>query len=159
MRDARERPESTVTGATSHSAEESRQLLPLNHPARRRFRVVAALAGVVAAIWSIVTVGPTERVTIVLIIAGVLAVLVSLPGGNFGAAATITLGTLLLVLGLLQLGITHTSANVLHASVLNVCGALLLGLIVGGCGLYEWETDDHGRMVRGIRRMTRDVSH
>jgi hypothetical protein len=157
MRDRRKRPESTVSGAASHSAEESRQLLPLNHPSRRRFRVFAALAGVVAAVWSVIAVGASDRVTLVLIVAGVLAVLVSLPGGNVGAAGSVALGSVMIVLGLVQLGLTDTSANALHASVLNVCGFLLLGLIVGGCGLYEWETDDHGRMVRGIRRVSHDV--
>jgi hypothetical protein len=156
MRDPRE-PESTVSGAASHSAEESRQVIPLNHPARGRFRVAAALAGVVTIVWSLIAIGPTDRVTIAMIIAGALAVLVSLPGGNVSAAGSIALGMVLIVLGLLQLGITDSSANVLHASVLNVCGVLLLGLIVGACGLYEWETDDHGRMVRRIRAITRDV--
>ncbi|HVQ95852.1 MAG TPA: hypothetical protein VMU51_32805 [Mycobacteriales bacterium] len=156
MRDPRERPESTVMGAAAHSAEESRQLLPLNHPARRRFRVTAALAGVATAVWGVVGVG-SDRVTIALVVAGVLAILVSLPGGNVGAASSIALGSVIIVGGLLQLGITDTSANTLHASVLNVCGFLLLGLVVGGCGLYEWETDEHGRMVRGIRSVSRNV--
>ena len=146
-----------MIGAATRSAEESRQLLPLNHPARRRFRVAAALAGVVAAVWSLIALGASDRVTLVLIVAGVLAVLVSLPGGNVGAAGSIALGSVIIVLGLVQLGLTDTSANALHASVLNVCGFLLLGLIVGGCGLYEWETDDHGRMVRGLRPVSRDV--
>lgn len=145
-----------MIGAAQHSSEESRQLLPLNHPSRTRFRVVAALAGVVAAVWAIVTVGPTERVTIALIIAGAAVVLASLPGGNISAAASITLGGLFIVLGLVQLGLTSTSLNVLHASVLNVCGLLLLGVIVGSCGLYEWETDEHGRMVRRIRSISRE---
>jgi hypothetical protein len=147
-----------VTGAAQHSAEESRQLLPLNHPRRRRFRAMAAVSGVVAAVWSVIAVGPTDRVTIAMIVAGALALLVSLPGGNISAAGSVALGALIIVLGLVQLGITDTSLNVLHASVLNVCGFLLLGLVVGGCGLYEWETDDHGRMVRALRRpVGRDV--
>lgn len=144
-----------MSGAASHSAEESRQLIPLNHPARGRFRVAAALAGVVAIVWSLIGIGPTDRVTIVMIIAGALAVLVSLPGGNASALGSITLGGVLIVVGLVQLGITDSSANVLHASVLNVCGILLLGLVVGSCGLYEWETDDHGRMVRSVRAIAR----
>jgi hypothetical protein len=157
MRDPRERPESTVIGAAQHSSEGSRQVIPLNHPARRRFRLVAALAGVVAAAWTAIAVGPTERVTIAMVIVGVAAVLVSLPGGNITAAATIALGSLIIVLGLVQLGITETSLNVLHASVLNVCGFLLLGLVVGACGLYEWETDDHGRMVRRLRSISQEI--
>jgi hypothetical protein len=157
MRDPRDRPESTVIGAAQHSSEESRQLLPLNHPARGRFRVATAVAGVVAAVWTVIAVGPTERVTLAMIVAGVAAVLVSLPGGNVSAAASIALGALMIVLGLVQLGVTSTSLNVLHASVLNVCGFLLLGLVVGSCGLYEWETDDHGRMVRRVRSVRRDV--
>jgi hypothetical protein len=147
-----------VAGATQHSSDDSRQLLPLNHPARRRFRVLASVAGVVAAVWAVVAVGPTDRVTIVMIVAGVAAVLVSLPGGNITAAASTGLGALIILLGLVQLGITSTSLNVLHASVLNICGFLVLGVVVGTCGLYEWETDDHGRIVRRLRStMTRDV--
>lgn len=145
-----------MIGAAQHSSEESRQVIPLNHPARGRFRVVAAVAGVVAAVWAVIVIGPTERVTIALIVAGVAAVLVSLPGHNISAAASITLGSLLILLGLVQLAITSTSLNVLHASVLNVCGFLVLGLVVGSCGLYEWETDDHGRMVRRIRSISGD---
>lgn len=146
-----------MIGAAQHSSTSSRQLIPLNHPARRRFRIVVAVAGVVAAVWAVIAIGPTERATIAMIVVAVAAVLVSVPGGNVTAAATIALGSLIIVLGLVQLGITETSLNVLHASVLNVCGFLLLGLVIGGCGLYEWETDDHGRMVRRIRSITQDM--
>jgi hypothetical protein len=158
MRDPRERTETTVAGAGQQSSEDSRQVLPLNHPGRRGFRVVAALAGVAAAVWAAISLGVTEPVGLVVIIAGVAAVLVSLPGGNLTAAATTALGGLILVLGLVQLSITDTPANTLDATVLNVCGFLLLGVVVGTCGLYEWETDEHGRINRRLRStMTRDV--
>jgi len=158
MRNPRGRTETTVAGAAQHSSDDSRQVIPLNHPGRRRFRVVAALAGVVAAVWAAVGVGVGEPVGLAIIIAGAAAALVSLPGGNLTAAASTALGGLILLLGLLQLSITDSSANVLDATVLNVCGFLLLGVVVGTCGLYEWETDEHGRIVRQLRgTMSRDV--
>jgi hypothetical protein len=146
-----------AVGAAQASSGDSRQLIPLNHPARGRFRALAAVSGVVTAGWALIAVGPTERVTIALVIAGAAAVLVSLPGGNVSAVASVALGSLIIVLGLAQLGITTSSMNVLHASVLNVCGFLLLGVVLGGCGLYEWETDDHGRMVRRVRPIGQDL--
>jgi hypothetical protein len=152
------RTETTLAGAAQHSSDETRQVLPLNHPSRSGFRVAAATAGLVTGVWALVAVGPSHRVTAALLVAAVLAMLVSAPRGNVGAAASTGLGAVLLLLGLAQLAITRTSLNVLHASVLNVAGVLLLGLVVGACGLYEWETDDHGRMVRQLRRtVTRDV--
>jgi hypothetical protein len=158
MPDPRRRTETTLAGAGQHSSDDSRQVLPLNHPSRTRFRIVAVVAAVVAAVWTLVGVGPSHRVTVAMLVAAAAVVLVSVLRGNLGAAASTTLGTLMLLLGLGQLSITTTSLNVLHASVLNVVGFLLLGLVTGTCGLYEWETDDHGRMVRQIRgTMTRDV--
>jgi hypothetical protein len=158
MRDAEARPEETVMGATRHSSEDSRQVLPLNHPARGRFRMLAALSGVVAAVWSVVSVGAGDAVTIVFLVTGVLVILASVAPGNLGAFGHVVFGTVIILLGLFGLAVNTSSLNSVHASVLNICGFLLLGLIVGGCGLYEWETDDHGRMVRRIRMaVARDV--
>jgi hypothetical protein len=154
----RARSEQTAVGAGQHSSEDSRQVLPLNHPRRRSFRVVAALSGVVAAVWSVVSVGASDGVTIVFLVTAVLAVLASLSPGNSAAFGHVVLGGLIILLGLFELAVNTTSLNSLGASVLNICGFLLLGVIVGGNGLYEWETDDHGRMVRRIRAaVARDV--
>jgi membrane-bound ClpP family serine protease len=145
-------------GAAKHSSEDSRQVLPLNHPARGRFRLFAALSGVVAAVWSAASVGVADGVTIVFYVTAVLAILASLAPGNAGALGHVALGSAAILLGLFTLAVTTTSLNSLHASVLNICGFLTLGLIVGGSGLYEWETDDHGRMTRRIRAaVARDV--
>jgi hypothetical protein len=146
------RTETSLAGAGQHSSDDSRQVLPLNHPNRARFRVAAVLAAVIAAVWTVVTVGVSARVTIAMLVVAAAVVLVSLLPGNLGAAASTALGGLILLLGLAQLAITATSLNVLHASILNVVGFLLLGLTAGTCGLYEWETDDHGRMIRQLRR-------
>jgi hypothetical protein len=158
MRDAEARPEETVMGATKHSSEDSRQMLPLNHPARSRFRILAALSGAVAAVWSVVSVGAGDPVTIVFLVTAALVILASLAPGNVGAFGHVLFGAVIILFGLFELAVNTSSLNSLHASVLNICGFLLLGLIVGGCGLYEWETDDHGRMVRRIRvAVARDV--
>jgi hypothetical protein len=158
MRDPEAKSEETVMGAAQQSSEDSRQVLPLNHPARRRFRAFAALSGVVAAVWSAVSVGAGDGVTIVFFVTAVLTILASVSAGNVGAFGHVLFGSLIILLGLFALATNSSSLNSLHASVLNICGFLILGVIVGGGGLYEWETDGHGRMVRRIRAaVARDV--
>jgi peptidoglycan/LPS O-acetylase OafA/YrhL len=141
----------TTANRTGQDSSASRLGVPANHPSRSRFRVVAVVTALVAVVWSIATVGFTDPITAVAAVIAALVIAAAVPGGNLSALGHTALGTLLLLLGLAQLALLNTSLNPLHASVLNVCGLLLLGLVVGACGLYEWETDEHGRIDRRLR--------
>jgi hypothetical protein len=119
--------------------------------------VFAAVVAVIAAVWALATVGGAP-VGIVFVVLAVLTVLLSVVPGNLAAFGHVLLGLLVILAGLFQLAVSTSSLGGLDASVLNICGFLAVGVIVGGCGLYEWETDDHGRMIRRVRSaMARDV--
>jgi len=158
MRDPGEKADTTLAGAARQSSEASRQVMPLNHPGRGKFRVTQVVAALAFLVLVVGTVGFTDRRTLLALVTAAVIIAAVLPGGNVTAVATTALGTLFVVGGLLQLAVLDTSLNFTNATVLNVCAVLGLGLIVAGCGLYEFETDDHGRIVRRTRATaSRDV--
>ena len=132
-------------------SENGRRRVPPDQPGHRWLRLAAAAYAAAAAVVPLVATGLTVR-TLVAIGYAVLVAVAAVPGGNLSAAGHTGLGLLWLLLGIAQLGVLNTSLNVLHLSVLDVVmGGFVNGLIVGTCGMYEWTTDEHGRVVRRPR--------
>jgi hypothetical protein len=152
MADSHSAPETSLIGAAQQSSEESRQVLPLDHPRRGWLRLLAALvAGLVAV--AALAVNGFEAAALTQLGYAVLVIAATIPGGNLTAVGHTLLGGSWLLLALVQLGVLTSSLNVLDVSVLEVCvGGFGVGLVVLGCGLYEWETDETGAMVRIGRR-------
>jgi hypothetical protein len=152
MADSHSAPETTLIGAAQQSSEESRQVLPLDHPRRGWLRLLAQLVAGMAAVAALAVNG-FEAAALTQLAYAVLVIAAAVPGGNTTAVGHTLLGGLWLLFALVQLGVLNTSLNVLDVSVIEVCvGGFGVGLVVFTCGLYEWETDEMGAMVRIGRR-------
>jgi hypothetical protein len=152
MADSRSAPETTLIGAAQQSSEESRQVLPLDHPGRGWLRLLAPLVAALAAVAALAVNG-FEAAALTQLAYAVLVVVAAIPGGNATAVGHTLLGGAWLLLALVQLGVLNTSLSVLDVSVVEVCvGGFGVGLVVFACGLYEWETDETGAMIRIGRR-------
>ena|SRR5215475_5494401 len=157
MADSHGAPETTLMGAARQGPEQSkpeqsRQVPPLDHPRRGWLRLLAPLvAGLVAVV--ALAVNGFEAAALTQLGYAVLVVAAAVPGGTVTAVGDTALGGLWMLFALVQLGVLNTSLNVLDVSVLEVCvGGFGVGLVVLACGLYQWETDEVGAMIRIGRR-------
>jgi hypothetical protein len=139
--------------------------LPVNHPLRPLYRVLAALVGVYTLIFGIVGVAQTRGATLfaqtnlplalglrtnlafaLLSLVGGAAILVSaVIGRNLDALVNLVGGIVFMVVGMLMLGLLRTDANFLGFSMATCIVSFILGTVVFAAGLY-------GRSARSRKR-------
>jgi len=128
---------------------------PLNHHLRQTYRFFAGVAGLyllvtgalgVAATWGDpffhrgsdwslgLRVNPAGAWLILL--AGLLALIAAVSGGNLGHRVNLLLGWALCGVAMVVLAFLQTDANVLNASVVNVIALTVIGLVLLVAGLY-----------------------
>lgn len=129
--------------------------IPVNHPARRFYRVIAALVGVYVLVFGLVglvqnwgdplfardstwTLGLKTNLAFALasIAWGALLLIGVSRKGNLAHRMSLAAGVVFLVTGLLMMAFLQTDANILNFSMVNVIVSLLFGLILFATGLY-----------------------
>jgi drug/metabolite transporter (DMT)-like permease len=120
--------------------------LPVNHPLRRIYQVVAGVVGVLLVVFGVlglIVSGDILRIpastpfTLVCLVAGAILVAAALAGGDPAAVTNAWVGALLLVLGLACLLTMHSAdANFLDVSMADVTILFLAGMILLAAGFY-----------------------
>jgi hypothetical protein len=151
------------------SAEESRQRLVLNDPGRPAYHVLAAVVGVLFAVFglaALVVAGDVpfagrvghglvglvvNRSTGILWVGlGLLTVLGAVGRGNMGAYLLTGSAALIVLVGLIFLSVYRTDANVVAYSVVDICVTWVAGMVVLWCGMHTFVLDEDSRL-RGRR--------
>ena len=129
--------------------------IPVNHPARRFYRVIAGLVGVYVLVFGLVglvqnwgdplfardstwTLGLKTNLGFALasIAWGALLLVGVSRKGNLGHRMNLAAGIVFLVTGMLMMAFLQTDANILNFSMVNVIVSLVFGLILFATGLY-----------------------
>jgi hypothetical protein len=84
---------------------------------------------------------------VLLVVLGVLVLVGALAPGNPGAAALTGTGVLMLLVGLLNLAVFRTGANVVAFSVVDVCGLWVLAMATLWCGMHTWDLEEHRTLL------------
>jgi hypothetical protein len=130
--------------------------IPVNHPARPLYRVLAALSGLYILIFGVFGVVETwgdplfDRgshwalglrtnlaFALVSVVFGAVVLFGALYRGNLGHFMNLTAGVVFMVVGLVMLSVLQTDANFLNFSVSTVIVSLLFGLLFLATGLYD----------------------
>jgi hypothetical protein len=134
--------------------------LPVNHPLRPLYRVLAALAGAYTLVFGIVGCTQTQGTALfaqtnlplalglrtnlafaLLSIVGGAVILVSaVIGRNLDALVNIVGGIVFMVIGMVMLGLLRTDANFLGFSMTTCIVSFILGTVVFAAGLYGRST-------------------
>lgn len=129
--------------------------IPVNHPLRPLYRVVAAITGGYVLAFGVLgfaaTVGEpmfdrgevivlglrtNQAFSIASVIAGAVILLAAFVGRNVDTRVNLWAGPAFLVAGTAMLALLHTELNVLNASVATVVTSYLIGLVLLAAGLY-----------------------
>jgi len=138
--------------------------LPVNHPLRPLYRILAALAGGYILLFGIVGSARTwgtaafaqDHLPWVLglrtnlafawlsIVSGAVLVVCAVVGRNFDHLVNLLGGLLFMAVGMLMLGLLRTDVNFLGFSMTNCIVSFVLGTIVFAAGLYGRTGTDSG---------------
>lgn len=159
---------------TKASSEDSRQVLPADHPHQTSFRVTAVVIGLVFAAFGVIALlvsgdvpssGPVgheilglhvNRTTGIFWIAfGALTILGAVITSNLGAYLLCLVSLAIMLVGLVFLSFYRTSANVVAYSVIDVAATWVLSLGVIWCGLHLFTLNDDTYLPRLRDRMVR----
>ena len=130
--------------------------LPVNHPLRPLYRVVAGLVGAYSLVFGIAAFSRTRGTplfahtnlpwvlglranlafALLSIVSGAVLVVCAVIGRNLDFLVNTLGGLLFMVVGMLMLGLLQTDANFLGFSMTNCVVSLVLGTIVFTAGLY-----------------------
>jgi hypothetical protein len=130
--------------------------LPVNHPLRPVYRVLAALVGAYSLLFGIVGFTKTQGTSLfghtdlpwvlglrtnlafalLSIVSGAVLIVCAVIGGTLDFFVNLLGGLVFMVVGMLMLGLMQTDANFLGFSMTNCVVSLLLGTIVFTAGLY-----------------------
>lgn len=129
--------------------------VPVNHPLRPLYRVLAAIAGGYLVLLGVVGFLATSgrpmfdrgdvaalglrtnpAFAIASVFSGAIILLALLVGRNVDAGVNVWAGTAFLVAGTAMLALLNTDLNVLNASVATVIASYLIGLLLLAAGLY-----------------------
>jgi hypothetical protein len=130
--------------------------LPVNHPLRPVYRVLAALVGAYSLVFGIVGFTKTQGTSLfahtdlpwvlglrtnlafalLSIVSGAVLIVCAVIGGNLDFFVNLLGGLVFMVVGVLMLGLMQTDANFLGFSMTNCIVSLLLGTLVFTAGLY-----------------------
>ncbi|MFY1689786.1 DUF4383 domain-containing protein [Plantactinospora sp. WMMB782] len=130
--------------------------IPVNHPARPVYRVLAGLIGLYIVVFGVFGIVETAgedlfgrgshwvlglRTNLAFALASVVFGLVVLFGaahrGNLGHLLNLVIGVVFLVVGLAMLTVLQTEANFLNFSMSTVIVSMLFGLVLLATGLYD----------------------
>jgi hypothetical protein len=130
--------------------------IPVNHPARLLYRVLAAIAALYILVFGIVGVVTTWgeplfgrgddwvlglRTNLAFALTSVIFGIIVLVGAvhrtNVGHVMNLTAGVVFLVTGLLMMSLLQTDANFLNFSMSTVIVSLVFGLLFLATGLYD----------------------
>jgi len=144
--------------------------IPVNHPLRPLYRVLAALVGVYTLVFGIVGYAQTQgrplfaqtdlpwvlglrtnlAFALLSVVSGAVLLLAAVIGRNLDYFVNIVGGLVFMVVGMLMLGLLQTNANFLGFTVTNCVVSFILGTIVFTAGLYgRTGTASHGAQHRG----------
>lgn len=130
--------------------------IPVNHPLRRLYKTLTALAGLYILIFGIIGLTKTHGQSLfdqdhlqwvlglrtnlafaILSIAGGLVMLAAVViGHNIDHYMEIVAGFVFMLAGLVELALLQTNANFLGFSMVNVIVSFVLGMVVFAAGLY-----------------------
>ncbi|MEV4758097.1 DUF4383 domain-containing protein [Micromonospora sp. NPDC049559] len=130
--------------------------IPVNHPARPLYRVLAALSGLYILIFGVFGIFETWddslfsrnshwvlglrtnlAFALVSVVFGAVVLFGALHRGNLGHFMNLTAGVVFLVVGLVMMSVLQTDANILNFSMSTVIVSLLFGLLFLATGLYD----------------------
>lgn len=140
--------------------------IPVDHPLRPLYRVLAALAGIFLLVFGIVGVTQTRgtdffaqtglpwvlglrtnlALAVLSIAAGVVLVAGTAIGHNVDHVVDLVGGAVFMLVGMIMLGLVRTDADILGFSAANCIVSLLIGVVLFTAGLY-------GRTATPIRRV------
>jgi len=135
---------------------EHEESLPVNHPLRPVYRVLAGLVGGYSLVFGIVGVAQTRGTALfaqshlpmalglrtnpafayLSILAGAVVIVAALIGRNLDYLVNLVGGLLYMVVGLLMLALLQTDANYLGFTMTTVIVSFILGTVVFAAGLY-----------------------
>jgi hypothetical protein len=130
--------------------------LPVNHPLRPLYRVLAGLVGGYILLFGIAGVARTRGTAlfaqshlpwvlglrtnlafaVLSIVSGIVLVLCAVLGRNLYFLVTLLGGLVFMAIGTLMLGLLQTKANFLGFSMVNCVVSFVLGTVVFAAGLY-----------------------
>jgi len=130
--------------------------IPVNHPLRPLYRVLAALVGVYTLIFGIVGFTQTRGTALfaqdhlpwvlglrtnlafalLSIVSGAVLLVSAIIGRNIDYVINVIGGVVFMVVGMLMLGLLQTDANFLGFTVTNCIVSFILGTVVFTSGLY-----------------------
>jgi hypothetical protein len=130
--------------------------IPVNHPARPLYRVLAALSGLYILIFGVFGVVETwgdplfDRgshwalglrtnlaFALISVVFGAVVLIGALHRGNLGHVMNLAAGVVFMVTGLIMMAVLQTNANFLNFSMSTVIVSLLFGLLFLATGLYD----------------------
>ncbi len=130
--------------------------IPINHPARPLYRVLAGLTGLYVLIFGIIGTVDTWgdplfgrgshwvlwlrtnlAFALVSVVFGAIILVGALHRGNLGHVMNLIAGVVFLVTGLAMMTVLQTEANILNFSMSTVIVSLLFGLLFLATGLYD----------------------
>ena len=130
--------------------------IPVNHPARPLYRVLAALSGLYILIFGVFGLVETwddplfDRgshwvlglrtnlaFALVSVVFGAVVLVGALHRGNLGHLMNLAAGVVFMVTGLVMMAVLQTDANILNFSMSTVIVSLLFGLLFLATGLYD----------------------
>ncbi|MFD0972014.1 DUF4383 domain-containing protein [Plantactinospora endophytica] len=130
--------------------------IPINHPARPVYRVLAGLIGLYIVVFGVFGLVETAgddffsrgshwvlglrtnmAFALVSVIFGLVVLFGAVHRGNLGHLMNLTAGVVFLVVGLAMLTVLQTEANILNFSVSTVIVSMLFGLVLLATGLYD----------------------
>jgi hypothetical protein len=130
--------------------------IPVNHPLRRLYKTLTALAGLYILIFGIVGLTRTSGMAlfsqsnlpwvlglrtnlafaILSVLGGIVMLAAVVIGRNFDHYMEIAAGGVFIFVGLLMLALLQTDANFLGFSMVNCIVSFILGMVVFAAGLY-----------------------
>jgi hypothetical protein len=116
--------------------------MPINHPFRPLYRVVAAACGIATLVFGLVALGgdsllANESGAALAILLGALTLAGAIIRTNLGRWLHLVTGVGLLIVGTASLALLRSEDNLLGFSVTTCIVAFLIGLALLTCGLYE----------------------
>lgn len=145
--------------------------IPVNHPARPVYRLIAGLIGLYILIFGIFGLVETSgddffsrgshwvlglrtnlAFALVSVIFGLVVLFGAVHRGNLGHLMNLTAGVVFLVVALAMMTVLQTEANILNFSMSTVIVSMLFGLIFLATGLYDKiGPSEHAEEEREVR--------
>src|SRR5690606_36867899 len=149
-----ERPWATIASRVRSPRRGTMSHIPVNHPLRPLYRVVAAITGIYILAFSVLGLVATlgepmfdrddvivlglrtnQAFAIASVIAGAVILLAAFVGRNVDTRVNLWAGPVFIVAGTAMLALLHTDLNLLNASVATAVTSYVIGLVLLTAGL------------------------